>query len=472
MPLDSSPTAQFPEALQVLFRPARYKVLYGGRGGAKSWGIARALLIAGAEHPMRVLCTREFQSSIKDSVHKLLSDQVVNLGLSNFYEVQATAIKGMNGTEFAFEGLHHNMNSIRSYEGVDRVWVEEANTVSKASWEVLIPTIRKDGSEIWISFNPEFEDDETFRRFVLNPPPAALVRKIGFRDNPWFPSVLENERQDILRRAPDDYDYIWEGNCRKWLEGAIYSSELRRAMGEHRVTQVPYDPDVPVYTSWDLGHTDSTCIVWFQVVGREIHVIECYGTNGGGVSEYASQVLGRHVHIDIVNNQVATRMGDEIPEIAYRAKYLYGCHYLPHDARAKTLAAAGKAIVEQLASALGLKNMTIVPDIGVEDGIQAARMLFGRMWFDSYGTAELMRALRRYQRHPQTDGVSYSQHPLHNWTSHYADAFRMLAVALQDEKQKEPKPDPYKPLIVGPENTVTLNDMWAAHGQQNKRMRI
>jgi hypothetical protein len=115
-------------------------------------------------------------------------------------------------------------------------------------------------------------------------------------------------------------------------------------MGEARVTQVAYDPAVPVYTSWDLGHTDSTCIVWFQIVGREIHVIESYGTNGGGVSEYASQVMGKNVQIDIVNNAVVATVGDKIPEIAYRADYRYAKHFLPHDARAKTLAAAGKSI--------------------------------------------------------------------------------------------------------------------------------
>jgi len=461
--LQPAETIEFPQALDILFQPARYKVLYGGRGGAKSWGIARALLIDGAARPIRILCTREFQTSIKDSVHKLLSDQVVKLGLSEFYDVRATTIRGKNGTEFTFEGLHHNMNSIRSYEGVDRVWVEEASSVSKSSWDVLIPTIRKDESEIWVSFNPEFEDDETFRRFVLTPPRNALVRKLGYADNPWFPKVLEDERLELLRKSSDDYDYVWGGNCRRWLEGAIYSSELRKVMATGRVGEVPFDPAVPVFTAWDLGHTDSTCIVWYQVVANEIHIIESYGTNGGSVSEYASQVLGQNVQIDIVNNEVVCRVGDAIPELRHRLSYQYERHWLPHDARAKTLAAAGKTIIEQLASALTIHKMAIVPEIGVEDGIQAARMVFGRLWFDANGTADLMRALRRYKRKLMPDGISLAQKPLHDQHSHFADAFRMLAVSVRSEAITPKTPNAGRVLYVGPGNEATLNDMWASH---------
>jgi phage terminase large subunit len=390
--------------------------------------------------------------------------------MEDFYTVTTTSIKGNNGSEFSFEGIRHNVNTIRSYEGVDRVWVEEANTVSKKSWEVLIPTIRKDNSEIWISFNPEFEDDETFERFVLNPPSSAIVRKVNYKDNPWFPKVLEEERLELLKKHPDDYDYVWEGNCRKWLENAIYASELRKTMAENRVTHVPFDPAVPVFTAWDLGHTDSTCIWWYQIVGQEIHVLECYGTNGGSVSEYASQVLGRHVQIDIVDNDVKAKFGDAIPEIAHRQEYRYERHWLPHDARAKTLAAAGKSIIQQLCSALTIEKCAIVPDIGVEDGIQAARMMFGRCWFDANGTVDGMKALRRYQRKEQLDGMSLGKTPLHDWTSHFADAFRMASVAWQEaRKQEKPKPKPVEGLTVGNYHKVTLNELWKQTETQVER---
>ena len=177
-------TADFPAALEFLFQPARYKVLYGGRGGTKSWGVAQALLILAAQRPLRILCAREIQKSIRDSVHQLLRDRITELGMESFYRVLDSEIRGANGSLFLFAGLRHNIANIRSKEGIDIVWVEEANTVSKSSWDALIPTIRKEGSEIWITFNPELERDETYKRFVKLPPPGAVVRKVGWQDNP------------------------------------------------------------------------------------------------------------------------------------------------------------------------------------------------------------------------------------------------------------------------------------------------
>ena len=183
--------AEFPEKLSCLFEKSRYKVLYGGRGGAKSWGVARALLILAAKDPLRILCAREFQTSLKDSVHKLLCDQIVELGLDTFYDITAATIRGKNGSEFNFVGLKNNVANVKSYEGVDICWVEEAQTVSQSSWKTLTPTIRKKDSEIWITFNPELETDETYQRFVVHAPDNAIVQKINWSDNPWFPDTLK-----------------------------------------------------------------------------------------------------------------------------------------------------------------------------------------------------------------------------------------------------------------------------------------
>ena len=191
---------EFPLKLQCLFQPARYKVLYGGRGGAKSWGIARALLIIAANKTTRVLCAREFQTSIKDSVHKLLCDQITALQLNDFYEITDRTIRGKNGSEFNFVGLKNNVANVKSYEGVDVCWVEEAQTVSKRSWDTLIPTIRKEESEIWVSFNPELETDETYQRFVIHTPENAVIQKINWNDNPWFPEVLRLEKDTLKMR--------------------------------------------------------------------------------------------------------------------------------------------------------------------------------------------------------------------------------------------------------------------------------
>src|SRR5690348_12970922 len=165
--------AQFPEKLEFLFHPSRYKVAYGGRGGTKSWGIARALLIAGTQRKMRILCVRETMNSIEQSVHQLLTDQIRLLGLRDFYRIQLKSIIGVNGTEFFFAGIRQSVDNMKSYEDVDACWCEEAQAISKRSWNILIPTIRKEGSEIYVSFNPEFEDDETYKMFVTNPPSNA-----------------------------------------------------------------------------------------------------------------------------------------------------------------------------------------------------------------------------------------------------------------------------------------------------------
>ena len=471
---------EFPPKLQPLFKPSRYKVLYGGRGGAKSWGVARALLALGFARKIRWLCGREFQNSIKDSVHKLLADQIAAMGLTGFYDIQRDSIFGRNGTEFGFLGLHHNIANLKSWEGADGAWIEEAHTVSESSWNVLIPTIRKDPanlydaaapSEIWITMNPEFEDDATYRRFIEKPPKTAVLININWRDNPWFPKVLEAERLDLLERDPDAYDHVWEGQCRQWLEGAIYSTELRKLFLENRVIDVAHDPAVPVYTAWDLGSTDDTAIWWYQVIGGEIHILECYASNHGSLSEYASQILAREVRIDLIGDDVKAEFGPINPELAYRREYNYARHFLPHDARAKTLAAKGKSIIEQLAAALTFDKLSIVPNIGIEDGIQSARSMFHRCWFDKEGCDSGIKALRRYQRKYDEGTQSFSRQPKHDWTSHYADAFRMLAVAWQHEVKVEPKvteAEVFRQLML-PEQK-TLDQMWAERPRVSARI--
>jgi hypothetical protein len=203
--------ANIPKAFAFLFQPARYKVAKGGRGSAKSWSYADALLIKGMEKPLRILCAREIQNSIKESVHRLLSDRIAALGIDKFYSITQTAITGVNGTNFIFAGLFRNVNQIKSLEGVDIVWIEEAESVSKESWNLLTPTIRKPGSEIWVTYNPQFEDDETHQRFAVNPPEGAIVRHVNYDENPYFPDVLVKEMEQDKARDPQKYQTIWLG---------------------------------------------------------------------------------------------------------------------------------------------------------------------------------------------------------------------------------------------------------------------
>ena len=204
-----------PEAFQFLTENARYKVAYGGRGSAKSWSVARVLCLLAASKPVRILCARELQSSIRDSVHRLLADQIEALNLSARLEIQNAEIRGVNGSLFIFEGLRHNTTKIKSMEGIDICWVEEAERVSEESWKILVPTIRKPSSEIWVTFNPEQETDPTYTRFVKNPPPDAIVRKVNHDQNPWFPIELRKEMEYDYRVDPDSAAHIWGGECKK-----------------------------------------------------------------------------------------------------------------------------------------------------------------------------------------------------------------------------------------------------------------
>lgn len=393
--------ALFPEKLQPLFLPKRNKCLFGGRGGAKSWGVARALLLIASGEPLRILCAREIQKSMKESVHRLLSDQIIELGLSWFYEVLETEIRGKNGTLFVFCGLQsHTVDSIKSYESVDKCWVEEAHGVSKRSWDVLIPTIRKPGSEIWMTMNPDMDTDETFVRFIATPSDDTWLCEINWRDNPWFPEVLNQERLKAQVRDPDSYDHIWEGKPRRVADGAIYRHEIDAVYKDKRVCLVPYDPILPVHCVWDLGWNDSMVIVMVQRGPMEVRVID---------------------HIEDSNHTLDWYVA-ELEKKPYR----FGTHFIPHDGRARNFQ-TGKS-TEELLIAMKLK-VEVLPISGIEEGIKAARLLWPKCYFDQAKTARLLECLKRYRRdiNQQTNEPGA---PRHDEYSHSADAWRYVGQAV------------------------------------------
>lgn len=231
---------QLPEAFEALFQPARYKAFYGGRGSAKSHSFASGLILLGAQRPLRILCCREVQNSIKDSVKKLLDDKIRSYGLEGFYRSTREGIAGATGTEFMFAGLRSNADSVRSMEGIDIAWVEEAATVSRTSLDLLIPTIRKPGSEIWFTWNPRFETDPVDSMFRGGePPPRSIVKRVNWDANPWFPEVLRDELEWDKRRDPDKYAYVWLGEYQRNSESRVFRNWR---IGEMEVPQnaVPY----------------------------------------------------------------------------------------------------------------------------------------------------------------------------------------------------------------------------------------
>lgn len=262
----------YPRKYQALFKPSRYKVYYGGRGSAKSWNFARALLTIAHSNCIRVLCARELQNSIKDSVHRLLCDQIERMGLGAHFTTVNNEVRGINGSLFLFEGLRHNANKIKSLEGIDYAWVEEAEKVSANSWEILVPTIRKEKSEIWISFNPADEHDPTYQRFVINPPDDAIVQRVSWRDNPWFPETLRKEKDYLARVDPDAYAHVWEGETIKHSDSQVLSNKW--------IIDTFNDIDLgtPYYgADWGFA-TDPTVLVEFYIKDRTMYVRrEAYG---------------------------------------------------------------------------------------------------------------------------------------------------------------------------------------------------
>jgi phage terminase large subunit len=390
----------FPEKLGFLFEPMRYKGAYGGRGSAKSWSFARALLIQGASKTLRILCAREVQKSIKQSVHKLLSDQIQALGLGAFYEILETEIRGKNGTEFSFTGLAtHTIDSIKSFEGCDICWIEEAHAVSKRSWDVLIPTIRKPGSEIWLSFNPELETDETFQRFVAHPPEDSIILPVNYHDNPWFPEVLEKERLHAKATMPAaEYENIWEGKCKPAVSGAIYFDEVARAEAEGRICNVPYDPMLKVHIVFDLGWNDAMSISLVQKNAAELRIIENIEDSHKTLDYYSALLRDKRMN--------------------------WGKMYLPHDGRNKDFKTGKSA--QEIMQALGW-DVDITPNMGIEDGIRLVRMTFPRIYIDKTKCDRLIQCAKRYRRsiNQQTNEPGP---PMHDEWSHGADNLRYICV--------------------------------------------
>lgn len=393
-----------PDWSQFLNEPCRYKVAYGGRGSGKSWAFAMMLLLQGVRSPERILCAREVQRSLKDSVHQLLTDQIESMGLNDFYQITDNEIRGKNGTMILFAGLHNNsVTTIKSFEGVSRCWVEEAQTVSKRSWDILIPTIRKPDSEIWVTFNPDLDTDETYKRFVVNPPSSALVKKVNWNQNPWFPETLKEEKDQLKERDVDSYLNVWEGHTRQMLDGAVYANELRKAQEENRVRDLIVDKSIPVQLFFDLGWADMTSIWFVQVIaGGEIRVIDFYQNCQKTIDHYAQVLQDRG--------------------------YIYKDWWLPHDAEHKNM--TGKS-VKDILEGMG-KPIRITPKLSVADGINAARTLMNRAFFDETKCADGLQNLRHYRYDVDANTKMFSNKPLHDQHSHAADAWRYVAVGLDE----------------------------------------
>jgi len=403
----------FPQQFRPLFDKKRYKFVRGGRGSTKSWSFARALLIKGTQEKLRILCAREIQKSIKDSVHRLLSDRIVELGLSGFYEILRHEIRGQNGTIFLFSGLSdQTVETIKSFEGVDITWIEEAKNITQRSLDIALPTVlRKPTSELWVTFNPELDTDPIYKLAVTEfsqlPEDNAVSIEVNLDD--VLPFLEEHgmaesllELRDLHRRTktPEEFKNIWEGKCLPAVQGAIYANEVRDIVEQSRLCNVPYDPMYKVQVVFDLGWNDAMSIAMVQRVGSELRVINYIEDSHRTLDSYSEELK--------------------------KLEYNWGKVYLPHDGFAKKHQ-TGKADAEVL-QAMGWK---VVPKeqlaiMGIEQGIKSARMALPRMIFDQKA-ARLVECIKRYRRHiPQN--TNEPGDPVHDEYSHGADCLRYIAV--------------------------------------------
>ncbi len=414
---------QLPIKAFPLTEPHRFKSVRGGRDGAKSRSVATLLLQLGAlppdEHAKRFgtydengeplkqlnVCARETMESIKDSVHRLLEESIDRLGMRNSqYGVERALIYHHHTkTEFVFKGLWNNPDALKSLEGATRAWVEEAQGVSSDSWGKLIPTVRKNGSEIWLTWNPELETDPTWQRFVVDPPPDCLDIQMNFMDNPWYSKVLTADREKMMRDKPAEYEHIWLGRPKRQVDGAIYATELRLAEDQGRIGKVPYQPGIPVYTSWDLGDGDMTAIWFMQPIMGQFRFIDYLEDRHKPLGHYLTLLDGKG--------------------------YQYARDYFPWDAASKILIGSFEDNMRQKG-----RNVLVLPQQSVQAGIDRVREMLGTSYFDLKACEKGIQRLRHYRYEtmntidPTTSLPNLKRTPLHDDNSHGSDSMRYMAM--------------------------------------------
>lgn len=405
-----------PRVFLPLLSPARFKGAWGGRGSGKSHFFAEMMIENCIMQPTRAVCIREIQKSIKDSVKRLLEDKIVALGLTSYFDILETEIRGKNGSIIVFNGMqNHTADSIKSLEGFRIAWVEEAQTLSQRSLDMLRPTIRADGSELWFSWNPE-TDDAPIELLLRGPNKVSnsVVIEANWRDNPFFPEVLRKE-MDEDRKDADKFAHVWEGQYRRSMDGAVYANEIRKAYEEKRVTRVLPIVGKPIETFWDLGKRDHTAVWFAQLNMGEYRILDFYQNRGMNLPHY----------FDVIRDK----------------GYQLGTIWLPHDAEQDRLTGS----IDKIFRATYPNNrVRVIPRMAKKNiGIEAVRRIFPSCYFDEEKTKLGLRALSRFKYDVDPDTGQYSKQPLHDEHSDAADAFAQLALSLTEVVK--PEEQTYRP---------------------------
>jgi len=399
--------------------PARYKGAHGGRASGKSHDFAERLIERCLRGKTRAVCIREVQNSLKESVRQLIIDKLQAFGLGAQFEALDAEIRGPNGSLIIFRGMQsYNAETIKSLEGYDIAWVEEAQTLSKTSLKMLRPTIRAPGSEIWATWNPRHDTDaiDVLLRGA-SPPRNAIVRQVNYSDNPWLPDEMLEEMEDDRARDADEAAHIWDGAYEIITEGSYYASLLAVAEKEGRIGHYPYDPALPVLTAWDIGMDDYTAIWFLQENGSEVRAIDYFETSGEGVPEIIKQAL-----FELVPPNERQRELEVERDVPFAR---YGRHFLPHDVAVREWG-PGRSRLATLREH-GVKDVNVGIAAGPAERVNAGRTLFPHMRFNKATCDVGIKRLRNYSRKKNRTMETYGG-PLHDDNSHGADAFGEFAV--------------------------------------------
>lgn len=420
-----------------LCAPARFKGAYGGRGSGKSHFAADQVIIkCMSMYNARVICLREVQNSIKESVRQLLIDRIQKHGLGWAFILFENELRcALTKARIVFKGMNHfNAENIKSLEGFILAWVEEAQTMRQRSLDLLIPTIRKPGSELLFTWNPRHETDAVDRLFRENPPPDAVSVEANWRDNPWFPKVLRPQLEHDYATDPEKAAHVWGGGYELIAERYYYARELKALEEAGRVGWFPPRPAVPVSTSWDLGVDDYTAIWFFQLQGDWITAVDYTETQNDGAAQIIADWLPEHVR--------DRRAGAARLIELERDPFIYHAHWFPHDIKVREWGAGARTRVESL-MAEGVPRHLIMAGVAADpaDRVQAVREMLPRVRF--HNTARVQQGLtrlRRYSRRWNHTLATYTG-PLKDGNDHGADAFGEYAINVRAEPAQAPKPE-------------------------------
>lgn len=439
-----------PRKLAPLIKRARYKGAHGGRGGAKSHFFAEQLVVRCGTEPTRAVCIREVQNSIKESVRQLIVDKIVKLDMERDFEILESEIRGPNGSLIIFKGMQsYNADNIKSLEGYDIAWVEEAQSLSERSWRMLRPTIRKPGSEIWCSWNPRHDTDPV-DKFFRGPhkPKDAICVEVNWRDNPWFPLVLYDEMERDYAADPEMAEHVWGGGYEIVSEGSYYARLIAQAEKDGRIGHFPYNPALPVKTSWDLGVDDYTAVWFVQDDGFTATVVDYYEASGMGAEDIIAQCMPEIFQPPPMEEKfVAWSRASALDAISREKPFRYADAYLPHDIRVREWGAGARTRVETLQQ-LGVQKIRKGAATNPSDRIEAVRRILPLCRFNLTPRVSIgLSRLRRYSRR-LNDALGTYTGPLHDINSHGADAFGEYAINCGIQPHDlTPKPDPVRALL-------------------------